>query len=538
MTPFQFRPSRSHARAAAAMGVLALLAACGSSEQAQRPVTASAAAQAAAYPQPSTYDPPGSSGDPWGPYIKEASKRFDVPERWIREVMRQESGGRATARSPVGAMGLMQVMPGTYAELRARYGFGDDPYHPWNSIMAGTAYVREMYELYGSPGFLAAYNAGPRRLEDYLWSSKGLPAETRNYVARIGPRIIDAHPSRRAAPEVYAAAEIPLNIPAGPRRGDTATMLALREQRNAVDPGIRVASLPPGPVTRMEPIPDGSTYASAPVQVASLSNVVSRMDPIPDGSTYNNTPTNVVSRMDPIPDGSTYASAEPSGTVTRMEPIPDGSTYARAPELPAPPPAAPVALASLPVPPPAPAMTGSALAAAAPAPRGSASGSAAAALASLRANAAVAEAPRGPAARPASEPVQVAEAPRPSGFRLVASANAGSLPGNYLRLPSQGGTGGGISAPTPASMPAATTGQWAVQVGAFASANLARTASDSARSRIGARGARTVVEPVASGRATLYRARVGGLSRDAAQSACEKLRTQGACIIVSPDAQG
>jgi hypothetical protein len=520
------------------MGVLVFLAACGSSQQAQRPVTASAAAQAAAFPQPSTYDPPGSSSDPWGPYIKEASKRFDVPERWIREVMRQESGGRLNARSPVGAMGLMQVMPGTYSELRARYGFGDDPYHPWNSIMAGTAYVREMYELYGSPGFLAAYNAGPRRLEDYLWASKGLPAETRNYVARIGPRIIDAHPNRRAAPEVYAAAEIPLNIPAGPRRGDTSTMLALREQRNAVDPGIRVASAPVNVVARMEPIPDGSTYASAPapVQVASLSNVVSRMDPIPDGSTYNNTPINVVSRMDPIPDGSTYASAAPTGPVTRMDPIPDGSTYARASEMPAPPPpapSAPIALASLPTPPAMPSMVGSALAA--PAPRAG-SGSAASALAALRANAQVAEAPRGPAARPTSEPAAVAEAPRPSGFRLVASANAGTLNGNYLRLPS-GQTGGGISAPTPASMPAAG-GQWAVQVGAFASANLARSASEKARDQVGLRGGKTVVEPVASGRATLYRARVGGLSRDAAQSACEKLRTQGACIIVSPDAQG
>ncbi|MCQ4162310.1 lytic transglycosylase domain-containing protein, partial [Roseomonas sp. GC11] len=281
---------------AATLSMVALLAACGSSQQAR--VSPSAAAEAAAWPQPASYDPPGPSSDPWGPYIKEASRRFDVPERWIREVMRQESGGRVTARSPVGAMGLMQVMPGTYSELRGRYGLGEDPYHPWNSIMAGTAYVREMYELYGSPGFLAAYNAGPRRLEDYLWNGKGLPSETRNYVARIGPRIVDAHPSRRAAPEVYAAADIPLNIPPGPRRGDAATMLALREQRNAVDPGVRVASLPPGPVVRMEPIPDGSTYAAseappgvaAPVQVASLdpgagSSVV-RMEPIPDGSTY------------------------------------------------------------------------------------------------------------------------------------------------------------------------------------------------------------------------------------------------------------
>jgi cell division septation protein DedD len=535
MTPFQFRPVRSRVQAVAALGVLTLLAACGSSGSQQgAPVTAQAAAEAAAHPQPASYDPPGSSSDPWGPYIKEASRRFDVPERWIREVMRQESGGRVGARSPVGAMGLMQVMPGTYAELRSRYGLGSDPYHPWNSLMAGTAYVREMYELYGSPAFLAAYNAGPRRLEDYLWSSRGLPAETRNYVARIGPRIVDAHPSRRAAPEVYAAAEIPLNIPAGPRRGDTATMLALREQRNAVDPGIRVASLPAGPITRMEPIPDGSTYASAPapapVQIASLSGPVTRMDPIPDGSTYASAAsTGTVVRMEPIPDGSTYASA---GPVTRMDPIPDGSTYASSPP-PAPAPA-PVMMAALPVPPPSapvPSMVGSALAGRAPA----GGASAATTLAALRATTPVAEPPRGPAARPASEPV-FAEAPaRPRGFSLVGTAQAGTLGSNVLRLPSQGGS---RPAPTPVAMPspAAAGGQWAVQVGAFASANLARNASEQARSQIG-RAGKPAVESVASGRATLYRARVAGLSREAAQSACEKLRTRGACIIVSPDAQ-
>jgi soluble lytic murein transglycosylase-like protein len=224
--------------------LLGMLAACG--QTTQGPTTQRAAASGE-WVRPSSYDPPGPSSDPWGPYIAQASRRFDVPERWIREVMRQESAGRVAATSRVGAMGLMQVMPGTYRELQARYGLGSDPYHPWDNLMAGTAYVREMYELYGSPAFLAAYNAGPRRLEDYLWGNRGLPNETRNYVARIGPRIADATPNRRAAPEVYAAAEIPLNIPAGPRRGDPATMLALREQRQAVDPGIRVASLPAGP---------------------------------------------------------------------------------------------------------------------------------------------------------------------------------------------------------------------------------------------------------------------------------------------------
>ncbi|MCO6418418.1 lytic transglycosylase domain-containing protein, partial [Siccirubricoccus sp. KC 17139] len=280
-------------RPALALSLLALLAACGQQAQQRGGPAVHAAATYGNYNRPASYDPPGPASDPWGPWIREAARRFDVPERWIREVMRQESGGRVSATSPVGAMGLMQVLPGTYREMQARYGLGDDPYHPYDSIMAGAAYIREMYDLYGSPAFLAAYNAGPRRLEDYLWGSRGLPTETRNYVARIGPRIVDAHPRRRVAPEIYAAAEIPLNIPPGPRRMDSATMLALREQRQALDPGIQVAQLPPGPVVRMEPIPDGSTAAASlppPVQVASLGAVplpggVVRMDPIPDGST-------------------------------------------------------------------------------------------------------------------------------------------------------------------------------------------------------------------------------------------------------------
>src|ERR1700747_1763750 len=111
------------------------------------------------------YPPPGPSEDPWGPYIREAAARFRVPGHWVRAVMHQESGGEQQATSSGGAMGLMQVMPATYEELRARYQLGDDPYDPHNSILAGTAYIREMYDRFGSPGFLAAYNAGPDRGE-------------------------------------------------------------------------------------------------------------------------------------------------------------------------------------------------------------------------------------------------------------------------------------------------------------------------------------------------------------------------------------
>src|SRR5690349_11785540 len=135
------------------------------------------------------YPPPGPTEDPWGPYIREDSARYRVPERWVRAVMQQESGGEQQATSSVGAMGLMQVMPATYEELRARHRLGDDPYDPHNSILAGTAYIREMYDRFGAPGFLAAYNAGPDRVESYLAGRSGLPDETVNYVAAITPNL-------------------------------------------------------------------------------------------------------------------------------------------------------------------------------------------------------------------------------------------------------------------------------------------------------------------------------------------------------------
>ena len=161
---------------------------------------------------------------PWGPYIREAGKRFDVPEVWIRSVMRVESGGNEYQNgqlitSSAGAMGLMQVMPETYDELRGRYSLGDDPFDPHDNILAGAAYLREMYDIYGSPGFLAAYNAGPRRLDDYLSNNRPLPDETRRYVAMIGPNIVGVYPSSRSPAEDYAMNALPIDIPPGTRYG-------------------------------------------------------------------------------------------------------------------------------------------------------------------------------------------------------------------------------------------------------------------------------------------------------------------------------
>ena len=103
--------------------------------------------------------------------------------------MRIESGGDPRAVSPAGAMGLMQIMPKTYAELRARHRLGPNAYDPRDNILAGAAYLREMFDRYGSPGFLAAYNAGPLRYDQHLATGRPLPAETRTYVAMLSPMI-------------------------------------------------------------------------------------------------------------------------------------------------------------------------------------------------------------------------------------------------------------------------------------------------------------------------------------------------------------
>jgi Transglycosylase SLT domain len=124
--------------------------------------------------------------DRWGAYIAEAAQRFSTPEAWVRAVMHAESRGIADATSPAGAIGLMQIMPQTYAGLRARYGLGANAYDPHDNIIAGTANMSEMIGLFGVPNFLAAYNAGPARLEDHLRRGRPLPEETQRYLAQIG----------------------------------------------------------------------------------------------------------------------------------------------------------------------------------------------------------------------------------------------------------------------------------------------------------------------------------------------------------------
>ena len=132
-----------------------------------------------------------AASDPYAAHIAEASQRFGVPVTWIRAVLRVESAGDPRAISSAGAMGLMQIMPDTWADLRVRHQLGGNAYDPRDNILAGTAYLRELHDRYGSiTAMLAAYNAGPGRYEASL-SGRPLPAETRAYVAAIAPIIDD-----------------------------------------------------------------------------------------------------------------------------------------------------------------------------------------------------------------------------------------------------------------------------------------------------------------------------------------------------------
>jgi soluble lytic murein transglycosylase-like protein len=128
--------------------------------------------------------------DRWMPYIAEAARRFAVPVPLLRAVMRAESGGRATIDgqptvSSAGAMGLMQLMPATWQELRVRYRLGNDAHDPRDNVLAGAGYLANLLTRYGEPLAIAAYHAGPGRVEAHVASGVALPPATIEHVAVV-----------------------------------------------------------------------------------------------------------------------------------------------------------------------------------------------------------------------------------------------------------------------------------------------------------------------------------------------------------------
>lgn len=136
---------------------------------------------------------------PYAVHVADAAQRFGIPEAWIWAVMRVESNGDSRAVSSAGALGLMQIMPGTWTSLRARHGLGRDPYNVRDNIMAGAAYLRAMHDRYGNAtAMLAAYNAGPGRYDEYLARGRPLPTETLGYLEKLAAITGSAGDSRLA----------------------------------------------------------------------------------------------------------------------------------------------------------------------------------------------------------------------------------------------------------------------------------------------------------------------------------------------------
>jgi len=143
----------------------------------------------------------------WRPWITEVSLRFGVPTAWIERVMQAETRGKTRLygrpiRSSAGAIGLMQVMPGTWTAMRERLGLGSDPDDPRDNILAGTFYLRLMYDRFGYPGLFAAYNAGPGRYAAHLATDGALPGETVAYLRTVG-----GVPSAMSSPAVETPRE-------------------------------------------------------------------------------------------------------------------------------------------------------------------------------------------------------------------------------------------------------------------------------------------------------------------------------------------
>ncbi len=109
----------------------------------------------------------------------DAARKYGLPPYLVRSVMKAESGFQQQAVSPKGALGLMQLMPGTAQT------FGADPHDAAQNVDAGTRYLRSLLEKYGGAlrHALAAYNAGPGAVERY----GGVPpfAETLEYIRRV-----------------------------------------------------------------------------------------------------------------------------------------------------------------------------------------------------------------------------------------------------------------------------------------------------------------------------------------------------------------
>lgn len=135
-------------------------------------------------------------------HVDRVEQDYGLPQGLVHAVIHQESRGRVNAVSVKGALGLMQLMPGTAAQL------GVNPYDPEQNVRGGARYLRQQIDRFGSiPLALAAYNAGPGAVLRY----GGIPPyrETQNYVSTIMRRWQPPPSSTAAAALAIVAPIVP-----------------------------------------------------------------------------------------------------------------------------------------------------------------------------------------------------------------------------------------------------------------------------------------------------------------------------------------
>jgi len=165
--------------------------------------------------------PRGTS--PCAVHAPEAASRARLPVDVVLRIMRAESAGNPRVVSHKGAMGCMQIMPGTWVELTRRHALGRDPFDPRMNMIGGALYLAEMAARFGLPGAYSAYNAGPGRYQRHIANGDPLPRETIAYTARVtgaapSQGAVLAAPRWQDAGLFMARADMPRSSPA--RVGD------------------------------------------------------------------------------------------------------------------------------------------------------------------------------------------------------------------------------------------------------------------------------------------------------------------------------
>lgn len=212
--------------------------------------------QRAALQQGSLSGASSSAVSQYSGLISNSAKEYGLPDALITSMLSAESSGDPNARSPVGASGLMQVMPATFKMMTDRGVGNGDINDPANNIKVGTAYMAEQmakYSKYGAKGIdyaLMAYNWGPGNTDKYIASLNtknpmSMPAETKNYLAKVKGNFnagSNKHTGATSNPKV-STVDNPMRNDLNPKdyisydlKGKTRNQEASKELTNSVTP--------------------------------------------------------------------------------------------------------------------------------------------------------------------------------------------------------------------------------------------------------------------------------------------------------------